>query len=82
MKTGLKSVRLSLPTWLMSAVLLGFLITAACGSEPQAAEQGQRTNEEKAPSFELPEARGGMLSLSQLLEGRDAAALVFYRGFF
>ena len=72
----------SLPAWLMCAVLLGLLVTAACGSEPQAAEQGQRTDEEKAPSFELPEARGGMMSLSQLLEGRDGLALVFYRGFF
>ena len=71
-----------LPAWLMSAVLLGFMIAAACGSEPRAAEQGQGSTEEKAPSFELPEARGGTLSLSQILEGRDAAALVFYRGFF
>ncbi len=68
--------------WLMSAVLLGFMIMAACGPEPQPAEQDQGTNEEKAPSFELPEARGGTVSLSQLLEARDAAALVFYRGFF
>ena len=82
MKIRLEHTRRLLPAWLMSAVLLGLLITAACGSEPQVAEQGQRTNEEKAPSFELPEARGGMLSLSQLLDGRDGLALVFYRGFF
>lgn len=82
MKIRLEHTGRSLPAWLMSAVLLGLMITAACGSESQVAEQGQRSNEEKAPSFELPEARGGMLSLSQLLEGRDAVALVFYRGFF
>ena len=82
MKNRLEHTGRSLPAWLMSAVLLGFLIAAACGSEPQAAERQQRPDEEKAPSFELPEARGGALSLSQLLEGRDAAALVFYRGFF
>ena len=82
MKIRLEHTRRLLPAWLMSAVLLGFLVTAACGSEPQVAEQGQRANEEKAPSFELPEARGGMLSLSQLLDGRDGLALVFYRGFF
>ena len=82
MKTGLESVRRSLPSWLALAVLLGFTIMAACGSEPQVAEPDRRANEEKAPSFELPEARGGMMSLSQILEGRDAATLVFYRGFF
>ena len=82
MKIRLEHTGRLLPAWLMSTVLLAFLISVACGSEPQVAEQGQRTNEEKAPSFELPEARGGMLSLSQLLEERDAVALVFYRGFF
>ena len=82
MKNRLEHTGRSLPALLMSAVLLGFLITAACGSEPQVAEQGQRTDEEKAPAFELPEARGGMVSLSQLLEGHDGLALVFYRGFF
>ena len=82
MKTGLKSVRRSLPSWLALAVLLCVLITVACGSEPQAAEESVNPYEEEAPSFELPAARGGMMSLSQLLDGRDALALVFYRGFF
>ena len=82
MKIRLEHNRRLLPSWLVSAVLLGFLITAACDSEPQVAEPDRRANEEKAPSFELPEARGGMMSLSQILEGRDAATLVFYRGFF
>ena len=82
MKTGLNSIRRSLPSWLALAVLLGILITVACGSEPQAAEERPDPNEEEAPSFELPAARGGMKSLAQLLEGHDALALVFYRGFF
>ncbi len=82
MKTRWARIVRWLPAWLMSAALLGLMAMAACGSEPQAAEPDRRANEEKAPSFELPEARGGMLSLSQILDGRDAAALVFYRGFF
>lgn len=82
MKIRLENTGRLIPAWLMSAVLLGFMITAACGSEPQAAERQQRPDEPKAPSFELPAARGGMTSLEQLLEGRDGLALVFYRGFF
>ncbi|MXY22099.1 MAG: hypothetical protein F4Y49_12300 [Dehalococcoidia bacterium] len=82
MKTRSASIVRWLTGCLMLTVLLSALIVAACGSEPQVAEQGQRTNEEKAPSFELPEARGGMMSLAQLLEGRNGLALVFYRGFF
>ena len=73
----------SLPlAWLAPVVLLGVLALAACGSEPRAAQPNQAPEEEKAVAFELPEARGGMVSLTQLLEGHDAAALVFYRGFF
>ena len=71
-----------LPGWLATTVLLSALIVAACGSEPQSTERQQRPDEERAPSFELPAARGGMMSLEQLLEGRDGLALVFYRGFF
>ena len=65
--------------WILSSLLIAILLSVACGSEPQAADSSSREN---APSFELPEARGGMLSLSQLLDGRDATALVFYRGYF
>ena len=82
MKTRLGHTGLSLWIWLVSAVLLGAPLMATCGSEPQSADQDQTPDEEKAPSFELPAARGGTMSLSQLLEGRDALALVFYRGFF
>ena len=36
----------------------------------------------RAPEFSLPSADGGTVSLSGLLDGKDGAALVFYRGFF
>ena len=72
----------SISAWLVSAIFLGFLITAACGSEPQVAEQRQGPTEEKAPSFELPEARGGMMSLRNSWRDATGLALVFYRGFF
>ena len=36
----------------------------------------------RAPEFSLPAADGGTVSLSGLLDGKDGAALVFYRGFF
>ena len=82
MKTRWARIVRWLPGWLAPTVLLSALVVAACGSEPQAAERQQRPDEEKAPSFELPAARGGMMSLEQLLEGHDGLALVFYRGFF
>ena len=82
MKTRLEEIARPVWAWLPLAFLLGVLISAACGSDPGAAEREGTPDERKAPSFELPAARGGMMSLSQLLEGRDAAALVFYRGFF
>ena len=82
MKTGLQYRGRSQLIWLVSVFLLSALAMAACGSEPQATEEIPDPYEEEAPSFELPAARGGMKSLSQLLEGRDALALVFYRGFF
>ena len=82
MKTRLEEIARSLPAWLLSAALLGILLSAACDSEPRVAEKKQVADEDRAPAFELPAARGGMMSLSQLLDGRKAAALVFYRGFF
>ena len=48
---------------------------AACGSN--AVSPGDR-----APAFTLPAADGTTVSLSALLDNRDAAVLVFYRGFF
>ena len=82
MKTGFQYRGRSLLIWLVSVSLLIVMTISACGSEPQAVEERPDPNEEVAPSFELPAAQGGMKSLSQLLEGRDAVALVFYRGFF
>ena len=82
MNARLQCRRRSLLAWLVSVVLLGALMSAGCGSESRPAEGETAPSEERAPSFELPAARGGMMSLSQILEGRDAAALVFYRGFF
>ena len=35
-----------------------------------------------APAFELPAVGGGSVSLTQILEGRTAATLIFYRGLF
>ena len=37
---------------------------------------------ETAPDFDLPAAGGGSVSLSQMLDGKRAAVLVFYRGLF
>ena len=37
---------------------------------------------ETAPPFDLPAAGGGTVSLSDLLEGKRAAVMVFYRGLF
>ena len=82
MKNRLEEITRSLSAWIPLAVLLSVLISAACGSESPSAERERAPDEEKATAFELPEARGGMMSLSQILEGREAAALVFYRGFF
>ena len=66
-----------------SAVIL--LLTAAaitalpgCGSD---SDKGVSVDE-RAPAFTLPAADGTSVSLSDLLEERAAAVLVFYRGFF
>ena len=36
----------------------------------------------RAPEFSLQSAHGGTVTLAALLDGREGAALVFYRGFF
>ena len=51
-------------------------LPASTGSKPEASEG------KAAPDFSLPASTGTFVSLSQLLSGRDAAVLVFYRGFF
>ena len=53
-------------------------LLAGCGSD---ADKGVSVDE-RAPAFTLPAADGTSVSLGDLLEGRAAAVLVFYRGFF
>ena len=53
-------------------------VLAGCGSD---SDKGV-TVDERAPAFTLPAADGEAVSLSDLLEDRAAAVLVFYRGFF
>lgn len=36
----------------------------------------------EAPAFALMSATGKTVSLGELLDGRDAAVIIFYRGFF
>lgn len=53
-------------------------VLAGCGSD-----SGKGVSvDERAPAFTLPAADGEPVSLSDLLEDRSAAVLVFYRGFF
>lgn len=53
-------------------------LLAGCGSD-----SGKGVSvDERAPAFTLPAADGEPVSLSDLLEDRSAAVLVFYRGFF
>ena len=61
---------------LLAAAALAVL--AGCGSD---SDKGV-TVDERAPAFTLPAADGTSVSLSDLLEDRSAAVLVFYRGFF
>ena len=61
---------------LLAAAVLAVL--AGCGSDSDKAVPA----DERAPAFSLPAADGETVSLSDLLEDRAAAVLVFYRGFF
>ena len=60
---------------LLAAAALAVL--SGCGSSSKAVSV-----DEQAPAFTLPAADGDPVSLSDLLEDRAAAVLVFYRGFF
>ena len=53
------------------------VLAAFSGCDSEAVSPGDR-----APAFTLPAADGTSVSLSDLLDGRAAAVLVFYRGFF
>ena len=52
-------------------------LAAFSGCDSKAVSPGDR-----APAFTLPAADGTSVSLSDLLDDRAAAVLVFYRGFF
>ena len=50
------------------------LLTAACGeSQP---------DNDRAPDFSLPDARGQEVVLADLVREHDAVVVIFYRGFF
>ena len=63
---------------------------AACGSDAPAADtttqaaspERSAPTQPMAPDFSLPSAFGNTVTLDDLLEGSNAAVLVFYRGFF
>ena len=57
--------------------LAAVALAALAGCDSNAVSAGDR-----APAFTLPAADGTTVSLSALLDNRDAAVLVFYRGFF
>ena len=63
-----------------SAVLLPLaaaILIALAGCDSNAVSSDSR-----APAFTLPAAEGTSVSLSDLLDNRAAAVLLFYRGFF
>ena len=65
--------------------LLAAALLAGCGSDSDkgvSVDEGAPALDEQAPAFTLPAADGEPVSLSDLLEDRAAAVLVFYRGFF
>ncbi len=60
---------------LLSLVTATLIALVGCRSNP-VSTGGQ------APEFTLPAADGTSVSLSDLLDNRTAAVLLFYRGFF
>ena len=61
----------------VALLLAAAALAALVGCDSKAVSAGDR-----APAFTLPAADGTSVSLSDLLENRAAAVLVFYRGFF
>ena len=91
---GLEKRRLKIS---MKALLIAIVCVAAVGGLAAAGCGGTETQSPpsatastpsgtpqplRAPEFSLPSAHGGTVSLSALLNEREGAALVFYRGFF
>lgn len=74
------------PWWQRIAIGFSVLIVlslllplfVSCNSDPEPAA-GSTTPK---PDFELADAHGGLVSLSDTLEANDAVVLVFYRGNF
>ena len=65
--------------------LLAAALLVGCGSDSDkgvSVDERAPALDEQAPVFTLPAADGEPVSLSDLLEDRAAAVLVFYRGFF
>ena len=60
---------------LLPLAIATLMALAGCNSNP-VSSGGQ------APAFTLPAADGTSVSLSDLLDDRAAAVLLFYRGFF
>ena len=60
---------------LLPLAIATLMALAGCNSNP--VSSGGR-----APAFTLPAADGTSVSLSDLLDNRAAAVLLFYRGFF
>ena len=60
---------------LLTLAIATLMALAGCNSNP--VSSGGR-----APAFTLPAADGTSVSLSDLLDNRAAAVLLFYRGFF
>lgn len=79
MTTPLRTYAGLLRAGLLPLLILALLPLAACGDSGSASDE---SGERIAPDFNLPAARGSTASLDDLLANRDAAVIVFYRGFF
>ena len=79
MTTPLRNRARLLRAGLLPLLILMLLPLAACGDSTSESEQAA---ERIAPDFDLPAARGSTASLDDLLANREAAVIVFYRGFF
>ena len=62
---------------LLPLAIATLIALAGCGSNAVSSD-----DRESAPAFTLPAVDGTSVSLSDLLEDRAAAVLLFYRGFF
>ena len=83
-----KETKISMKALLIAIVCVAAAVggLAGCGAEspPSAMTTSPSGTPQplRAPEFSLQSAHGGTVSLAALLDGREGAALVFYRGFF